>query len=71
MKRILRKAFKAVVFVTVSVLFTFVAVPTMDLLMTSWGSRAIIEAFVCFMFVCWFSDTICPLGRRKRARPDR
>ena len=71
MKRILRKVFKAVVFVTVSVLFAFVAVPTMDLLMTSWGSRAIIEAFGCFLFVCWFGEKIYPPRRRKRARPDR
>lgn len=57
-KKYIRVAIKSVVYTLILTAFTFVAVPTMEMLMTSYGSRTIIHLSVCLGFGLWFADKV-------------
>lgn len=72
MKKYMREMCKAVAFVLGSALFTFAAVPVMEMALTSYDCRLIIEGFVCYMVILWFGEKMYPKRRkRKREKPYR
>lgn len=58
MKKFLRMTMRGLVFLTGTSLFVFVAVPVMEMVLLSCGSRAVLEGFVCFLFALRFGQKI-------------
>ena len=58
MKKFLRMTMRGLVFLAGTSLFVFAAVPVMEMALLSWGSRAVLEGFVCFLFALWFGQKI-------------
>lgn len=66
MKKFYRLAAKTMVFVLGVTVFTFAAVPIMEMLMTNYGSRTIIHMAVCLGFGLWFGEKIFVRKKGKR-----
>ena len=58
MKKFLRMALKGLVFAAGTSLFVFMAVPVMETVLLSWGSRTVLEGFACFGFALWLAQKI-------------
>lgn len=66
MKKFYSLAAKTMVFVLGVTVFTFAAVPIMDMLMTNYGSRTIIHIVVCLGFGLWLYERLFIRRKGKR-----
>ena len=57
-KKYIRLAIRTLVYSLIVTIFTFVAVPMMEMLMTNYNSRTVIHLGVCLAFGLWFGEKI-------------